>query len=297
MNKISENPIALLLITGLLIGFNFPLGKLAAEAAISPTVWAFVFSLGACLLLFPVLISQKKLVFPRKATLRYIIFSAVLSYIIPNLLLFSVMLRMGAGYMGLMFALSPVFTLFFALNLRMNIPNRVGLTGILFGLIGTAVVSISKGNLPDAPPWELIVLALCVPLCLALGNIYRTLDWPDKGEPDSLAFWSHAIAVLFYSGLIFFYQTDVSFTEMSNTPVVVLLQLVVSGLIFPAFFRLQKVGGPVLLSQIGYISAAVGLVCAVLFLGERYDVITWVGAAIIAFGIALSIQAQRQKTT
>lgn len=295
MNKISENPIALLLITGLLIGFNFPLGKLAAEAAISPTVWAFVFSLGACLLLFPVLVSQKKLIFPRKSTLRYIILSAILSYIIPNLLLFSVMLRMGAGYMGLMFALSPVFTLFFALNLRMNIPNRIGLIGILFGLIGTAVVSISKGSLPDAPPWELIVLALCVPLCLALGNIYRTLDWPDKGEPDSLAFWSHTIAVLFYSALIFFYQTDASFGEITNTPVVVLLQLLVSGLIFPAFFRLQKVGGPVLLSQIGYVSAAVGLVCAVLFLGERYDLTTWVGAGIIAFGIALSIQAQRQK--
>ena len=38
----------------------------------------------------------------------------------------------------------------------------------------------------------------------------------------------------------------------------------------PFFFRLQAVGGPVYLSQIGYVAAAVGLFSGTLFLGESY---------------------------
>jgi len=293
MNKFLENPIALLLMTGVLVGFNFPLGKLAAQAGISPTVWALVFSSGACVVLFPVLLMQGNLKWPQRQTLRYIVLSAILSYIMPNLLLFSVMLKMGAGYMGLMFALSPVFTLFFAAGLRLNIPNRIGLIGIFIGLVGTAIVSITKGSLPDAPSWALIGLALCVPLCLGIGNIYRTIDWPKSAKPDSLAFWSHGVAVLVYVVLIAV-QPDAHVNEITRTPVVVGLQLLVSGMIFPVFFRLQQQGGPVLLSQIGYVSAAVGLMCAVFFLGESYELGTWLGAGVIAIGIGLSVQAQRQ---
>jgi len=293
MHRLTQNPVALLLVTGILIGFNFPLGKLAAQAGISPAVWAFVFSLGACLLLLPLLLIQRKLRIPKPATLRYILLSALLSFIAPNLLLFSVLLEMGAGYMGLMFALSPVFTLCLAASFRLSVPNRLGLAGIFFGLLGTVVVSISKGSLPDAPSWGMIILAACVPLCLACGNVYRTMDWPKGGEPDNLAFWSHLAAVVFYVIVIVLFLPDAHLIEISNAPDITALQFLVSGLIFPFFFRLQQTGGPVLLSQIGYISAGVGLLTAVFILGESYELATWSGASIIAIGIALTIRAQQ----
>ena len=61
---------------------------------------------------------------------------------------------------------------------------------------------------------------------------------------------------------------------------------------FAFFFRLQAVGGPVYLSQIGYVAAAVGLGSGVLFLGERYRLLTWAGAAIIVVGVILTTRAQ-----
>jgi drug/metabolite transporter (DMT)-like permease len=61
----------------------------------------------------------------------------------------------------------------------------------------------------------------------------------------------------------------------------------------PAFFRLQQKGGPVLLSQIGYVAAAVGLIGATLFLGESYSAVTWLGAAVIGASIVTTILAQR----
>ena len=61
---------------------------------------------------------------------------------------------------------------------------------------------------------------------------------------------------------------------------------------FVFFFRLQAVGGPVYLSQIGYVGAAVGLVSGVLFLGESYGLVTWFGALVITIGIILTTKAQ-----
>ena len=61
---------------------------------------------------------------------------------------------------------------------------------------------------------------------------------------------------------------------------------------FVFFFRLQVVGGPVYLSQIGYVAAAVGLFSGTFFLGERYGVLTWLGAAIVVVGVIVTTRAQ-----
>jgi drug/metabolite transporter (DMT)-like permease len=61
---------------------------------------------------------------------------------------------------------------------------------------------------------------------------------------------------------------------------------------FLMFFRLQQVGGPTYLSQIGYVAAAVGVVIGVFYFGETYPQSVWVGAAIIAVGIAFSTLGQ-----
>jgi drug/metabolite transporter (DMT)-like permease len=58
------------------------------------------------------------------------------------------------------------------------------------------------------------------------------------------------------------------------------------------FFRLQLLGGPTYLSQIGYVAAAVGVFIGVLGFGETYPASVWLGVIVIALGIALSTTAQ-----
>ena len=81
-------------------------------------------------------------------------------------------------------------------------------------------------------------------------------------------------------------------SELALAPLAALAQVLVAGMTFPLFFRLQQKGGPVLLSQIGYVAAAVGLIAATFLLGEQYSLMTWVGAAVIAFGVVITIVAQ-----
>jgi drug/metabolite transporter (DMT)-like permease len=288
-----QQPTVLLLITGTLIGLNFPLGKFAGQAGVSPMTWTLLISLGATLMLLPLLILTGELALPSKPVLRYTLISATVSFITPNLLLFTVIPHAGAGYTGLMFALSPVCTLLFSALFQLNTPGRLGRIGIAVGLLGAALVSLTRGANPTGPGIEWLLAALAIPVTLAVGNVYRTLDWPPEAPPNLLAFWGHAFSCSVLVALLLLTQGTLPVTELTAVAGVALAQVLVAGMTFPTFFRLQQQGGPVLLSQIGYVAAAVGLIGATLFLGERYSLTTWLGAGVIAVGIAITIIAQR----
>lgn len=292
MTEVGSNRqgVLLLLYTGGLFGLNFPLGKLAAGAGVSPLIWALVVSAGAAGLLLPGLILQGRLRLPRGQMLRYTVISGLMSFALVNALVFFLIPRVGAGYAGLMFALSPVVTLALTALAGLKVPGRLGVYGIGVGMVGAALVALSRGSVEGAAFWAL--LAFGIPVALALGNVYRTLDWPEGAHPAALAFWSHFWAILAYVVLQLRLSGDLPLAPLREVPLATMVQAVAAGLMFPAYFRLQKLGGPVLLSQIGYVAAAVGLGTGTLFLGEVYGPATWVGAAIIALGIALTVRAQ-----
>lgn len=161
--------------------------------------------------------------------------------------------------------------------------------------MGAVVVSVTRGASPEAPALIWVFAALLIPLSLACGNVYRTLAWPKGASPDILAFWCHMVAVMTFIILLLVrnQQSEVDiFYGLANVPWAASLQFIAAGIMFPIFFRLQNIGGPVLLSQIGYVAAAVGLLSSTVFLGEEYGLFTWVGALVIAAGIAVTIVAQ-----
>lgn len=282
----------LFLLTGTLIGLNFPLGKIAGEAGVSPLVWALLISLGATLTLLALLVSAHQLTPPSTRVLRYAVVSALVSFIGPNLLLFSAIPHTGAGYTGLMFALSPMFTLLLAAMFGLKTPGWLGKLGILVGLTGAVVISLSRGAHPDGPSAAWLMITLAIPASLAIGNVYRTLDWPEGVSPNVLAFWGHAFSSGTFLSLLLLTRGTISLHELAPASGAALVQVLVAGMTFPAFFRLQQRGGPVLLSQIGYVAAAVGLIAATLLLDERYSATTWLGAGVIAIGIGITVVAQ-----
>ncbi len=287
-----NNPTFLLLMTGTLLGINFPLGKIAGNVGISPIIWAMIISLGVCTSLLPVLIVKKEFILPKGQTIRYVMISSIISFVLPNILLFSVIPHAGSGYTGLMFALSPVFTLTLATLFHFKPPSKIGVLGIALGLIGAIIVSITRSTSPEAPPIIWVIAALMIPVALACGNIYRSLDWPPKANPEILAFWSHTFALIIYATLLWIKNGTIPLNEFTLAPFPALAQALIAGATFPFYFRLQKAGGPVLLSQIGYVAAAIGLLTATFLLGEHYSLMTWMGAGVIGSGIIMTITAQ-----
>ncbi|MEL7025993.1 MAG: DMT family transporter [Pseudomonadota bacterium] len=294
--NLARNPAALLLIVGGLGGVNFILGKLAADAGISPLLWALLISGGAAWSI--AMIRPATLSPPKGRARRYVIISGLVSFALANWVVYALIPILGAGYVGLMFALSPVATLGLSIIAGTGRPKRLGLSGIAIGLFGAILIVVSGGEADLSASVPYLALGLLIPVILAVGNVYRTLDWPDGSAPDGLAVWSHGVACLAFLAA-FAIQGSLPVSDYLAAPWLSITQVLVAGLTFPAYFQLQKVGGPVLLSQIGYVSAAVGLAGATLVLGERYQALTWGGAAVVAIGIALTIadtQAKRAET-
>lgn len=282
----------LLLASGMLLGFTFPLAKLAGQAQMPAMTWVILNSLGASLALLPLLVLTGRFRWPRGRQWRYALIAGPLTFAGPSLMVFLVVPRVGAGFGGIMFALSPIFTLLLARLAGMARPDTVKTLGLLLGLAGAAGISLTRTDLnaPAAMLW--LALAGLIPLVLAAGNIYRTLDWPGQAPPELLAFWSHAMAVILYGAAALSIGNKTVWQSLMDTPQLAATHLALAGCIAPLIFRLQRFGGPVMLSQIGYVAAGTSLLVATLLMGEVYPVMAWVSAMMILVGIMIGLWAK-----
>jgi drug/metabolite transporter (DMT)-like permease len=294
MKYLWNSAFGLLVVTGGLLGLSLPFGKIATEAGASGMLWAFVISLGAGGVLLAMLLARGKRIVLNAHKIRYFAITAAVSYAIPNFLMFSAIPHLGAGYTGIMFTLSPVITLVLSILLRVRRPNLLGVAGIAVGFVGAVMVAATRGEAGAPADLFRVAVGLLIPFFLAAGNIYRTFGWPHDAGPIELAVGSHlAAAAMLLVGLLSIEGAG-SFAVLSGMPVVVLAQMTAAAAMFAFFFRLQAVGGPVYLSQIGYVAAAIGLIAGVLFLGERYQLLTWLGAAIVTVGVIMTTKAQKR---
>lgn len=285
---------ALLLVgCGVFLGATLPLQKLAAAAGVPPASWVFVATLGASLLLLAATLAAGRP--PPARHLTYYAVAALISFVVPNLLVFVVIPRIGAGLAGVMFALSPIATLAFASAVNRRRPDLAGVLGLLLGLAGALIIIAFRGGAgagSDAGPgWVLV--ALLIPLFLASGNVYRSLKWPAGADPLALSAATNLTASAMLAAAVLASGEGASgLAAVAGVPLLIGGQVVLVGAMLALFFRLQQVGGPVYLSQIGYVAAAVGLVSGTFVLGERYPPATWLGALVVVAGVALVTWSQ-----
>ena len=289
-----NSPAFLLVATGTLLGLTFPLAKLGSQAGVAPVVWACVFSTGAVvgLVLFRLLSGKPLLLKVRN--LPFYVIGGLISLVLPNLLTYRVIPELGSGFTGLMFTLSPLFTLAISSIWQVRMPNRLGLVGIAFGFSGAVVVALTRGEVGNPASIGWLLAGICIPLLLATGNVYRTMAWPKNAEPMELAIGMNLAAALMLL-LMIMLSADVSLPGGLETIVLTaVLTALVASVMVSVHSRLQFVGGPTYLSQIGYIAAGVALLIGMLVFGETYSWVTWAGAFIILVGAALSMKAQKR---
>lgn len=289
-----NRPLPLLLITGSLLGLGFPLGKLAGAAGVAPIVWSWIMAVGAGLVLLLALwLGRVRLPLDARH-LRYYLVTGAVSNALPNLLVFSAMPHLGAGFISIIFAFSPIVTLVLHSLLQRRRPSALGAAGIALGFAGALVIVLSKGRV-DTPGGGALWLALAflIPLLLACGNIYRTLAWPAGTSGLALAAGTNLGAGAVLGVLSLLWTGSLPLSAALAVPGLLLAQVAISAAMFAVFFRLQSVGGPVYLSQIGYVAAAVGLGTGTFVLGEHYGLLTWLGAVVVAVGVLMTTRAQQ----
>ena len=288
-----NRPLPLLLVTGLAFGCNFPLGKLAVAAGVAPAMWALVICLGA-----GVSVLVAALAFERAEAVpglyRYAATSAVISNVIPLFLTMTVIPHIGAGITAILVATSPVTTALLSMLLKVRPPNALGLLGIAVGLLGAVMIIVGRNAGLGGGDALWLFLGALIPVFLGTGNVYRSLAWPRGAGPMRLGAAVNLSAVLPLL-LIAMLTGGAELSALARVPWLVAAQFAAATVMYLTFFRLQAVGGPTYLSQIGYVAAAVGVGVGVSFLGERYPLLVWAGIAVVAVGIGLSTWSQTRR--
>ena len=293
MTPLLQSPALLLLAVGTLLGLNFPLGKLAQAAPVPAVLWAALISLGASSLLGAWLLLRRRPVVCDAQHARYFVITALVSYALPNLLVLAAMAHLGSGPTAMMFTLSPLFTALLSRLAGLRAPARLEYWGIAIGFGGALLVALARGEAGRPAAWLWVGVGLLIPLLLALGNVYRSLDWPPRADGTWLAVGSHGVAALLLLALCALTGAWRGLPALAGVPWLAAAQVAAAVLMFPLFFRLQALGGPVLLSQIGTVGAGVGVAVGAGLLGERYPPLVWGGVALIALGIGLTVWARR----
>lgn len=280
-------PILCLFATGSLLGLSTSITAIGVASGWAPIAFVFWTALGSglVLLIVSVVLGDR----PKLSGnfLRYAVLSGLLGFALPNMLSFSAISHVGAGFVALCFAFPPLLTYAMALFLGMDRATRKGCAGMVLGLGGASLLALSGPIASDTGrSWAL--LALSAPVVIAMGNIYRTIDWP-KGVSTRLL----AAAMLLGAALvvgIYAIAAGISLTPADwsrGTLQLLLMQVTCVAATYALYFVLQKLSGPVGLSQIGWIGAGVGKILAVTFLGETVPMILAPASAMILAGIAL----------
>lgn len=292
MMKIWNSAVGLLIVTGTLLGLTLPFGKVAGEAGVPPVIWAMLISVGAGTVLYLAMLARKERLGLNAGHLRYYAISAAISYAIPNMITLSAMPHLGAGYMGIMYTLSPMFTLILSVIFGVRKPNALGMAGIVVGFLGALLVATTRGEAGSPASLTWVGIGILLPIFLAAGNIYRSWDWPKGAGTTELAVGSHLAAGIMLLVVAVMTGNLPALAMLAEVPALSIAQILSSAGMFVFFFRLQVVGGPVYLSQISYVAAAIAIISGTLLLGESYVFLTWFGAVIILAGVVLTTKAQ-----
>lgn len=280
-------PLTCLLVGGALLGISTNVAKYAGEIGLSPLAFLFWSIAGAATILLVIALLLHELPPLNKRSFEYYFISALVSVAGSNLLFFSAIPHVGAGFVALIISLPPLLTYLGALALGMERFQTVRALGVAAALTGAGVLAARKFSAPDASVFW-ILIALCGPVFLAIGNLYRTLRWPEGASPNALApgMLIAAVVLLGATSLLPNFSLTVPLGGFLPLGLITLQAFIFAGQ-FQLLFLLQKTGGPVLLSLLGSVGAIVGVPVAVFLQGESPPDGLILGASLIALGVAL----------
>lgn len=280
-------PLLCLLGAGSMLGLSTDLARLAPGAGLSPLA-------GGTLVLALIGAMRGRLPSFSARTVEYFLVAGFIGLAAPNLIFFSAVPHVGASFVAVSLALSPLYTYAGTLILRMERFDAWRALGVALTLAGSLLLAVLKLSVPGAPTlW--IVATLSAPVLLAAGNIYRTLRWPPGSGSDQLApgMLGAAALMLLVVGVLpggFGALPDLSLAVPAGEAAAIALiaaQAAAFAVLYLLFFVVQQRGGAVHISLLGSVAAVVGSVIAIFLLGEAAPQGLLVGGALIALGVGL----------
>jgi drug/metabolite transporter (DMT)-like permease len=279
----------LLGLNGLVMAAHILLAKQASAVGVRPLVYAFASAAGASVFLALYRAASGKGERLDRTVAAYGGVAGLVSIALPQALIYSASAYVSAGIASLAYAFPTPLTYLFAALLGMEKPSLGRTLGIGIALAGAVGLALSRASSVSGDGiW--VALAMMAPIAIAAGNIFRSRYWPEGAQPLDLAV-AMTVAAAIWLGLALLGAVLLGHAIGLSDPAGYLY--LAAAAVITAFgnvfyFELQRTGGIVSFSQIGYLGAIFGLVGGAVILSERYAASTWLAALVIALGVALS---------
>jgi len=283
-----------LALVGSLLGFSLVIGKMAINNGAPPLPFLVVALLGAgTVLLIGERIKGQAFVINGRIV-EYGLLAGVL-FALPNAIGFIAVEHVGAGFLSLTFAFPILITYILSVVLMLDRFSAGKSLAVLLGLSGGVILALAKVSSGDSALFW-VAISMTSPIIIATGNIYRTMRWPTGVSSMYLA-----AIMLLCAGFILLPVTLFTgageFQQLLAQPQILILlalQTALFTVMYLFYFVLQRMAGPVYLSQIGLVGAVTGTIAAVNLLGENVPQNLLVAAILVGLGTALFHYSSRR---
>ncbi|GJL90000.1 MAG: membrane protein [Minwuia thermotolerans] len=280
-------PIAMLVAAALVYGLVFPFNQLASEAGGTFFGHAFwqVFLAGIALFVIANLQGQR-VRFGWVWFRAYVVVGAF-GFGLPMALLTFVGPNLPTAIVSLVLALSPTCTYLASILFRIDRLSAFGIVGILLGFAGVAVVLAPDSAMPgtDAVTWFL--LALIVPVFLAIANISAALLRPPEVTSTVMgAGFLLGAALSLLPLMLLFNQTYLPLEAAILIPT--LGSAAVNAVFIILFAELVRRWGPTFFAQFNYLAVVAAIGWAAIFFGEQPGIHSLIALALMATGVMIS---------
>jgi drug/metabolite transporter (DMT)-like permease len=220
-----------------------------------------------------------------RAHLLHYAVSGLFGLALANLVGFTSLQHVPAGFFALLVPLSPMLTVLGAAAMGMERMTGRRLLGTGLGLAGVLLAMSPGAALPDPAllPWAL--LAALTPVCYAASNLLAVHLAPKGAPPLALATGTLAAGAL-QAAVFAVLMGHMVVPPAAGLPVS-LAQGAVTALAFLVYFCSLAAHGGVVTSQTGYIVTLTGIAWGWALFGERPGWLTIPAASLVFAGLAL----------
>ena len=274
----------LLLGAGVLGGTSILLAKLAVGAGLTPLSYLFWQCLGAGGVLLGISALRRDLPSMAPRYLRYYFVAGLVSLAVPMGVGYFMVPHIGAALAGIFTAMPPLMTYLLSMCVGLERARFGRMLGLMAGFVGVLFLYLPQLSAPDNTLLVYLLIAAIIPVSLAMGNVYRTADWPVGANPIPMAAGMMLASAVYCLG--FEMMRDhlvIPSPDQGYIWGIIGVQIVVAALMYMCHFELQRVAGPVYLSQIGYIMALTTLIGGVALFNEalRPELLITLGCVVL----------------
>lgn len=278
-------PLPPLLLLGTIWGATPAFVKHLSGVGWPPMLIAACAGAGSALILFGVCRARGIAVPATPAHLLHYAVSGLFGLALANLVGFTALQYVPAGFFSLLVPLSPMLTVLGAALLGMEAMTRRRVVGTALGLSGVLLAMSPGAALPDPRvlPWA--AFAALTPVCYAASNLMAVRLAPRGTPPLALATGTLAAGTL-QAAVFAALAGQMRLPPLDGLPVSA-LQGAATALAFMIYFRSLAAHGGVVTSQTGYVVTLTGLAWGWVLFGERPGWLTIPAAALVFAGLAL----------